>query len=270
MATAPDRNGIGQEDLLELGVRRYLAGVTYDIPENAYARILHPPFATRPPASGGETASRMVETDRTFAPLEEAARLCGDGVLVIDIESLGFVGRPVFLIGGLHVRAEEETGAGALRGRIIQYLARDYSEEQAMLRAFLSESAACPLWVSFNGRTFDVPSLAVRTAFHRLALPVPGIHLDLLPVARRLWGQRLPDCRLQTLEHQICGRPRGEDIPGSRIPTAYHEYVRNGEPWEMIQILRHNAADLLTLWRVLQEACAELPSPSSHRGAEGA
>jgi uncharacterized protein YprB with RNaseH-like and TPR domain len=122
---------------------------------------------------------------------------------------------------------------------------------------FLAEAGSVPTWVTFNGRTFDLPVLKLRAAYHGLA-PIPPVrHLDLLPLARRRWAGELPDCRLRTLETRVCQRWRGSDIGGARIPDAYHAFVRTGEPWEMLQILRHNAADLESLLALLPHVCAE-------------
>jgi len=210
------------DELLAQGVARFMPGVRYSAREG-YGRL------TRP---------------------LELASAVADPVVCIDIESLGFIGRPLFLIGALHAAGRE--------GCLTQYLARDYSEEEAVLRAFLDEAAAAPLWITFNGRTFDLPFLALRAAYFRLDPPRPGRHIDLLPVARRRWGARLPDCRLQTLERAICGRPpRRDDLPGGEIPTAYHAFVRTREPWEMLRVLQHNSDDLTTLLALLRAAQAD-------------
>ena len=37
------------------------------------------------------------------------------------------------------------------------------------------------------------------------------------------------------------------DIPGSRIPEAYHHYVQTGDTTDVRSILHHNALDLVTL-----------------------
>jgi uncharacterized protein YprB with RNaseH-like and TPR domain len=73
------------------------------------------------------------------------------------------------------------------------------------------------------------------------------VHCDLLHHARRRWRERLPNCKLQTLEQAICGRRRRGDIPGRAIPLAYHEFVRTGDAWQMRNVLHHNALDLVTL-----------------------
>ncbi len=220
---------------------RFLPRARYRAVDPGYARITHG-LAQRPIPSMMPGA-----LNEFLVPSLEAGSppLRVHSLLLLDIESLGFIGRPLFLIGVLHAR----TSGGKIPGlEVIQYLARDYSEEEAILRVFHAEAAEADVWVTYNGRTFDLPFLELRAVHHRLDAPRPSRHLDLLPVARRLWGETLPDCRLKTLERLICGRPRSQgDIDGARIPSAYHAFVRTGEPLEMIDILRHNAADLMGL-----------------------
>ena len=105
-------------------------------------------------------------------------------------------------------------------------------------------------WVSFNGKTFDLPFLRERARFHHLPLPEPREHLDLLHAARRVYKGVLPNCRLQTLESALFARYRYRDLPGDEIPAAYHDYVRTGEEEDMVRILRHNRDDLVTLARL--------------------
>ena len=73
------------------------------------------------------------------------------------------------------------------------------------------------------------------------------IHCDLLHHSRRRWKDKLPDCKLQTLERHICRRHRTDDIPGREIPSAYHDFVRSGDAWLIRSVLHHNALDLVTL-----------------------
>jgi uncharacterized protein len=89
----------------------------------------------------------------------------------------------------------------------------------------------------------------------RCHLPHP--HLDLLGESRRAWGRRLPNCKLQTLEHRICGRLREDDIPGHLIPEAYHEYVRTGDARQMLGVLHHNLLDLVTMADLLARLGSE-------------
>jgi len=229
------------DDLLALGVARLLHRAEYTTPSGGYARLLYRLDGQEVPAlaPGGLLAPEPV----TLGP-----------VVLVDLETLGFQGRPLFLIGALFVG---DAAAAEPALRLVQYLARDYSEEEAVVRAFLEEAAPVPTWVTFNGQTFDLPFLRLRAAYHALPEPRPARHLDLLPVARRIWGPDLPNCRLTTLEALVCQRWRGSDIGGARIPDAYHTFVRTGEPWEILQILRHNASDLESLLELLRRVLEE-------------
>lgn len=171
----------------------------------------------------------------------ELSRLSGEA-LFFDLETLGFVGQPFFLIGLLRLDA-----GGA---RLVQLLARDYTEEEAVLRAFVEVGSVARLWVSFNGKSFDLPSLRRRAAFYRIRLPEPEEHLDLVYPSRRLYRGVLPNCRLKTLEERIFSRRRHRDLDGGEIPAAYHAFVRTGRGDDMARILRHNRDDLLTLARL--------------------
>lgn len=140
-----------------------------------------------------------------------------------------------------------------------QYLARDYAEEPAATRLFLEHAADARLLVSFNGKSFDAPYLRARAAANAVPWTLQVAHFDLLHESRRVWRSTLPNCRLQTLEQQICGRPpRVGDIPGAQIPDAYHAYVRTANAFQIAKIIRHNMLDLVTLAEImtrLAKAC---------------
>ncbi len=165
--------------------------------------------------------------------------------LFFDLETLGFLGHPVFLIGIMRPRRREGTW------EVVQFLARDYTEEEAILGAFAREASRLHRWVSFNGKSFDLPFLRRRAAFYGIRLPEAREHLDLLHAARRVYREILPDCRLQTLEARIFGQYRVRDLPGGEIPAAYHAFVRGEDPEAMGRILLHNRTDLHTLARLM-------------------
>jgi uncharacterized protein YprB with RNaseH-like and TPR domain len=159
-------------------------------------------------------------------------------VVFLDLETTGF-GGPLFLVGALRCLS------GQLRIR--QFLARDYAEEEGVLTAAASDLSSAELVITYNGRSFDLPYLQERSlslGLGRLTLPPD---LDLLPLARQRWRERLPNCRLQTLERQLCGRLRFDDIRGSDIPATYHAFVRDGNARRLAPILRHNRLDLATM-----------------------
>ena len=77
--------------------------------------------------------------------------------------------------------------------------------------------------------------------------PSDPFHLDLLPAARRLWSARLPDCRLGTVEQNVLGFHRRDDLPGALIPAVYFEYLRRKQPGELPRVFEHNRHDILSL-----------------------
>ena len=172
-------------------------------------------------------------------PLVGSPPLAPEDACFLDVETTGLGTATIFLIGTLTLRD----------GRLVcrQFLARSYAEEPSILHAFAEEARRARLLVTFNGKTFDVPSLRARAARARVVLPDVPLHFDLLHAARRRYADTLPDCRLQTLERCICRRHRVDDIAGADIGRAYHYFVRSGDAREIALIVQHNRHDLLTV-----------------------
>lgn len=162
-----------------------------------------------------------------------------DDVVFVDLETCGLGSAPLFLIGTMVY-----AGDGLA---VRQYFARNYAEERAVLSMFLDDAADRSLLVSFNGKSFDWPFVRMRAAATGVPLAIDPPHFDLLHESRRVWRSRLPDCKLQTLERHVCRRRRDGDIPGHAIPDAYHAYVRTADARQMVEVLRHNRLDLITL-----------------------
>jgi hypothetical protein len=164
-----------------------------------------------------------------------------DGVLFLDLETCGLAGSALFLAGVLR----------PVNGRLCVelLLARDYSEESAVLASLWQRLADAQSIVTFNGKSFDWPMVVDRSRRHLMqrGRQAPPRHVDLLHLARRRWRGELSDCKLQTLERHICGRLRADDMPSNQIPAAYQQYVRTGFEREMDAILMHNAVDLVTM-----------------------
>jgi uncharacterized protein len=167
------------------------------------------------------------------------------GWLFVDLETCGFAGTPVFLIGTMYL----EGG----RLRTDQLLARSYAEEACILTRLAELMVGRTHLVTFNGKSFDWPFVSDRASVSRVTLPSLTGHCDLLHVARRRFKSILPDCKLQTLERYICGWLREGDIPGSEIPTAYHSFVLCGDARPIRDVVHHNFLDLVTMADVLSE-----------------
>jgi len=166
-----------------------------------------------------------------------------EGVCYLDIETTGLSMAPLFLVGLMYTS----------EGRLVmdQLFARDYSEEETVLRFLAGAMPPFEILVTFNGITFDVPFIEQRMTIHRLSFHAPPTHIDLLPLARSVVGGKTPNHRLQTLEAHFCKRKRIGDIAGAEIPEAYHAFVRTHDAKDMANIIHHNRLDLVTMLQLV-------------------
>ena len=164
-------------------------------------------------------------------------------MLFLDIETCGLQSNPVFLVGLCHI--------GDRNLVLRQLFARDYAEERSLLAEVERILAGYDFLITYNGKAFDIPFLRHRAVYHRLRFETSIPHLDLLWMVRRRWKDRLPDCRLKTLEWRVLRRLRAGDIDGSEIPGAYHEYVKHGQPHRLLPVFHHNLLDLVAMAELL-------------------
>lgn len=163
-------------------------------------------------------------------------------------------------------------GVGRFTGRsfrVAQFFMRGPEDEPALLAALADWLEPCETLVTFNGRAFDVPLVATRYTLHRRKLPVKETpHLDLLPLARRLWRDRLPSRALGSLEQHILGATRhGEDVPGFMIPLMYFEYLRSGDARPLKGVFYHNAMDVLAMAALLGHIAQMMSDPVEQRSS---
>jgi len=159
--------------------------------------------------------------------------------MFLDAETTGFSNTPLFLLGLMYFNGE--------RFVIDQLFARDYSEEAPLLHYFSEFAAGFDVLVTFNGKSFDAPFIRDRMIYHRKRFMWTQTHVDILHHSRRKWKEKLPDCKLQTLEREICDRRREGDVPGALVPEVYREFVRSGDTRLLADVFHHNALDLITL-----------------------
>jgi hypothetical protein len=165
-------------------------------------------------------------------------------LLFLDIETLGLTATPVFLVGTMSLDADD-------RFNIRQLFARNYSEEPHLLAHLAQYIRDYHVIVTYNGKSFDWPYLCDRAVYHSMSMGGEPGHLDLLKETRRRWKSVLPNCQLQTLEYHVSGRRRVGDLPGNMIPEAYHRYVKTGDARQMLDVIHHNALDLVTMAELL-------------------
>ena len=144
-----------------------------------------------------------------------------------------------------------------------QFFMRDPAEEPALLEGLGNFLAPCKALVTFNGKAFDGPLLTTRYSMHRIPVPYRDYsHLDLLPLARRLWRDRLPSRSLKYLEENILGLTRSaEEVPGYEIPWLYFDYLRTGDARPLGGVFYHNAMDVVAMAALLSHINNMLETP---------
>jgi len=180
-----------------------------------------------------------------FAQCDPTQSFALQRAVFLDIETTGLArgaGTYAFLIGiGL-------PGEAGLRVR--QFFMPNYGDEEALLNLLSADLQGSDGLVTFNGRSFDWPILRTRYIMARQAPPLSedAPHLDLLPLARRLWRRRLSSCALSSLEISVLGMQRqDDDVPGWMIPQLYQDYVELGRTRPLVGVFYHNAMDIVAL-----------------------
>lgn len=197
---------------------------------------------------------------------ERISRLALSQLAFIDTETSGLsggTGTYAFMVGaGRFVEGEF---------RLSMFFMRDPAEEAALLEALADFLAPCAALVTFNGKAFDAPLLRARYTLHSTPCPFEGYsHIDLLPLARRLWRDRLPSRALKYLEEHIMQAPRGvEEVPGYEIPWLYFDYLRAGDPAPLKGVFYHNAMDVVAMAALLSLTAGLLDDPHGSDIAHG-
>jgi uncharacterized protein YprB with RNaseH-like and TPR domain len=190
--------------------------------------------------SAAESAAlALVARDPALAALAPA-----DG-LFLDIETNGLQGGA----GGIAflVALGEFRGAERETFELWQGFLRDPAEECALLAEVAARVRAAPLLVSFFGKSFDRHRLEDKMRYHGIAPPFTDKpHLDLYWPCRRLYGAGLPNGRLATMERELLGFERADDLPGSLAPAAWLDWLA-GRAHRLDGVLAHNRDDLLSL-----------------------
>jgi uncharacterized protein YprB with RNaseH-like and TPR domain len=174
-------------------------------------------------------------------------------LLFVDLETTGLAGGAgthAFLVGCAWFEDEVL--------RVQQFFMVGHALERALLGAVRERIDRGGPLVTYNGRAFDVPLLETRYVYHRQAPPFGSrAHLDMLPIARRLWryarpavqipGAQTDSCALSALERVIFAVQRTGDVPGFQIPGRYFAFLRTGDAVPLEPVLEHNRLDLVSL-----------------------
>jgi tetratricopeptide (TPR) repeat protein len=181
-------------------------------------------------------------------------------LVCLDTETTGLAtaaGTMAFLVGLGWWEAD--------RFRQAQLLLPDQPNEPALL-ALLEAHIPHNAWlVTYNGRGFDWPLLVARYRMARRDPPVHAGHLDLLPFVRRVFKHRMTDARLRTVETELLGVARHEDVDGWEIPGRYLDFLRSGLAEPLLAVVRHNREDVRSLARLLVHVEAQFADDDGRR-----
>ena len=169
-------------------------------------------------------------------------------LLAFDTETTG-------LAGGTGTRAFMIGAADFVDGalRIRQLCITTLGAERAMLKTFSTWLRPETVLVSYNGRSYDRPLLTTRYRLARLRDPLIELrHLDLLHPVRRRYRGVWANCKLATVERELLGVLREDDLPGSEAPAAWLNYLRGGSADKLRRVGLHNAQDLRSLFGLLE------------------
>jgi uncharacterized protein len=189
-----------------------------------------------------------------------------DQFIFLDTETSGLSGGTgtfIFMIG---LGYQSDDGF-----HLVQLFMRDPGQETAFLAALNHFINSFGVVVTFNGKSFDVPLLNTRHVLNGFTSPFTEMdHIDILPLARRIWRNRLSNRALSNLEIEILGVERNQaEVPGWMIPELYFEYLRSGDARPLAGIFYHNANDILSLAGLFYYLTRMLNDPSADPALPG-
>ncbi len=190
---------------------------------------------------------------RVFALLTGDAALAGLDLrraVFLDTETTGLGGGAgvyVFLVGlARFVVDPNRPDCGTVE--VWQGLLRSPEDEVAMLSEVARRIEDAAAIVSFFGKSFDRHRLEDKMRIAGVATPFAGRpHLDLYHPLQRLTRGSYADGRLATLEAELCGFRRPDDLPGAFAPEAWFDFLAE-RPHRLGGVFRHNEDDVLSLF----------------------
>ena len=145
---------------------------------------------------------------------------------------------------------------------VTQTLLRFPADEAEALDRFAHLFSRQRILITFNGRAFDLALLKNRFRMHRRVFPTAQADIDLLHVSRRVFRSYTSNCRLTTLERQILGIERTEDVDGAQAPFIYRRYLESGViDGDMERLLHHNYQDVTSMVDLLYMIVRHLMNP---------
>ncbi len=182
-------------------------------------------------------------------------------LLFLDIETLGIYDSPMIIVGvGFYNDKKFE---------IHLFFAREIGEEIAIcehLRKKILPRFRC--FVSYNGKSFDIPYLASRFLYffdenpmiRQNDTPYKDIntrfhHIDLYHQCRRKFKGQFYDYTLTTMEQKLLNWERENELPSSLVGMCYRKYLKNPKRYVGLvkECIEHNYYDVYSLPFILKK-----------------
>ena len=152
-----------------------------------------------------------------------------------------------------------EIGAGYFEGSkftVKQFTCLTDAAEYEILEEFGKLLPGKKAFVTYNGRTFDIPFIDGRISYYG-GISFPGdlmeLHnFDLLHFSRSCYKREFDSYRLKAMETQVLGKEREGDIDGSEIQIYFENYVRSQDPKYIEPIIYHNREDIYALVMLME------------------
>jgi len=161
--------------------------------------------------------------------------------LYVDIETLSLdVNSPVIMIGAGYFTGDKYF--------VDQYTALDYASEYEMLEEFKKLLPGKKAFVTFNGRSFDIPFIDARIGYYGGASGLTAMHnFDLLHFSKKAYRGQTDSYRLKQVERMLKIKDRDDDIDGSEVGYYYNKFVATRDPSYITPIIHHNKEDIESL-----------------------
>jgi uncharacterized protein YprB with RNaseH-like and TPR domain len=152
-----------------------------------------------------------------------------------------------------------EIGAGYFEGSkftVKQFTCLTDAAEYEVLEEFGKLLPGKKAFVTYNGRSFDIPFIDGRISYHGntgYANDILELHnFDLLHFSRCCYKREFDSYRLKAMEAQVLGKEREGDIDGSEIQVYFENYVRTLDPKYIEPIIYHNREDIYALVMLME------------------
>jgi len=184
--------------------------------------------------------------------------------LFLDIETLGIIDSPIIIVGIGFFKNE--------KFEIHLFFARELEEEIAIcehLKTQIFPNFKC--FITYNGKTFDVPYLANRFLYFFNENPMISDqdlpyeksntkfhHIDLYHHCRRVFKGKFKVYSLTNIEEKLLNWSRDNTLPSNLIGSCYRKYKENPERYVglMKEVIEHNYYDIYSMPLILKTLIA--------------